>query len=510
MIGVISFKFSNFESDKEMVIRLSKSKLRFLNLILILLFSMGLIACKETFKSTSLTPNSPVQTPNPDPAPDPDPTPDPTPNPTERVITFTTHQNAIHNPERGFHQWIEWGDAQSVYTGIRSSGSSLGILVVRLDAYRNSAISSEFLTGLTTRFGYAKTAGLKLILKFSYNEGPYPNTEPDASESRILAHIAQLKPVLAANAEAIAFVQTGFIGAWGEWHSSTNNLVDFESNPNSARNILDAVLDALPQGLFAQLRYPRHKVHFYDDVAITTQEAFTATAKARIGHHNDCFLASSTDHSTYTPMDYNENQIELWKNYIGSDGRYTPIGGETCENASFSDCPAALIELARQRYTYLNLDYHPAVISKWQSNSCYAEIARRLGYRLALSEIRIPSFVERGSAMTLNLKLNNSGFASPMNPRPMYIVLRGTGGTRVNIPVPATDVRRWLPGNIDTATVVTIPANTAPGIYELSLWMPDPNQSLQSRPEYSIQLANTGVWNATLGLNVLATDFEVQ
>lgn len=476
-----------------------------IRLILILFFSLSLTACFESANPSDDGTAPPITTPDPDPTPTPNPS-----NPAEMVQNLTPHQNAIHNPERGFHRWIEWSDGQSVYTNIRSQGSSLGILVVRLDAFRTSAITTEFLNGLSTRFGYARTAGLKLILKFSYNEGPYPNTEPDASESRILAHIAQLKPVLTANAETIAFVQTGFIGAWGEWHTSTNQLLNFSTNPNSAKNILDAVLDALPQGLFAQLRYPRYKTHFYDNVAITSQQAFTSLAKARVGHHNDCFLANNTDHGTYTPMNYNESEITLWKNFIGDDGRYSPIGGETCASASYNDCAAALTELSRQRYTYLNYDYHPQVISKWQSNSCYNEIARRLGYRLGLTEVRYPESVDKGTTLNLKLKLTNSGFASPMNPRPVYVVLESSGGARTDLSVSTVDPRRWLPGSIDSDINVTVPANLSSGMYKVYLWLPDPSSTLRSRPEYSIQLANTGTWDATRGLNLLVQSIEVK
>lgn len=471
-------------------------------LILMLFFSLSLTSCLKSFKPVSDSTETPITLPDPDP--------NPTPDPSEKVLNFTIHENAIHNPERGFHRWIEWADGQSVYTNIRNNGSSLGILVVRLDAFRTSAISAEFLTGLTTRFGYARTAGLKLILKFSYNEGPYPNTEPDASESRILNHIAQLKPVLAANSEVIAFVQAGFIGAWGEWHTSTNQLLDFETNPHSARNILNAILDALPQGLFTQLRYPRHKTHFYDNIPITEQLAFTSTPKARVGHHNDCFLANATDHSTYTPMNYNENQIELWKDFIGNDGRYAPVGGETCAASSFNDCPAAIAELARQRYTYLNFSYHPQVISKWQTNGCFDEIARRLGYRLALNEVRYPESVDRGSSLSLKLKLTNTGFATPLNPRSLYVVLESTTDIRTDLHVSQVDVRRWLPGAIESNINVTVPENAPPGIYKVYLWFPDPSSALRNRSEYSLQLANNSVWDSTRGLNLIIQDLEVK
>ena len=41
------------------------------------------------------------------------------------------------------------------------------------------------------------------------------------------------------------------------------------------------------------------------------------------GHHNDCFLASSTDFGTY-----DDKSVEY--PYLKDDTKYTVMGGETC------------------------------------------------------------------------------------------------------------------------------------------------------------------------------------
>jgi hypothetical protein len=58
---------------------------------------------------------------------------------------------------------------------------------------------------------------------------------------------------------------------------------------------------------------------------MTEDQAFTPIDIARVGHHNDCFLANKTGMGTY-PQD----DVELWKDQLAADTRYTPIGGETC------------------------------------------------------------------------------------------------------------------------------------------------------------------------------------
>lgn len=49
--------------------------------------------------------------------------------------------------------------------------------------------------------------------------------------------------------------------------------------------------------------------------------AFDGSDAARVGHHNDCFLASDDDWGTY------EDPIDDWKAFIAQEGRFTPVGG---------------------------------------------------------------------------------------------------------------------------------------------------------------------------------------
>jgi hypothetical protein len=50
---------------------------------------------------------------------------------------------------------------------------------------------------------------------------------------------------------------------------------------------------------------------------------------------------------------------------------------------------------------------------------------------------------------------------------------------------------------------VTLPSTMPKGNYALLLNLPDPQSALRSRPEYSIQLANSNTWEASTGFNNL-------
>ena len=53
------------------------------------------------------------------------------------------------------------------------------------------------------------------------------------------------------------------------------------------------------------------------------------------------------------------------------------------------------------------------------------------------------------------------------------------------------------------------PSKAIRGSYRLSLALPDDAGSLSSRPEYSVRLANPGVWDAKEGVNILAEDVKI-
>ncbi len=147
----------------------------------------------------------------------------PQPLPKTTTLTFAPSQQPILNPERGFFVPMDL-IGTTEFGGVRAAGYTLTRTYVRLDAYREQDLSQSLLDDLDKSLAGVRAAGIKVILRFSYNFGPYPNSEPDASKPQMIRHIEQLKPMLTKNADVIAWMEAGFIGAWGEWHTSTNGL----------------------------------------------------------------------------------------------------------------------------------------------------------------------------------------------------------------------------------------------------------------------------------------------
>jgi hypothetical protein len=418
--------------------------------------------------------------------------------PTADLVTihFTPSAADIPNPERGFHEGV--GLEETTLDWYAEQGYTLAYTDAgRLDAYRDRDLPPKYLNVLPAHFQLARDAGIKLIVRFSYNDGPsHPNTEPDAPLEQVLRHIEQLAPILEANQDVIVWFEAGFIGAWGEWHSSTNGL----DTPENRAIIRDALFAHFPQDRFILFRYPGDFTAWYPQ-PLTEAQAFTQTSQARTGHHNDCFLANEQDAGTFLDWDGNL-RIDEWQCYTSQMTRFVPMSGETCEpNPPRSDCETALQELEMLHWTAQNEAWHPDIVQAWKDQGCYAEIRNRLGYRLSLLETVTSPTVRQGSEFQLQVQIENTGFASPMLLRPVYLVLAGRDGIS-SYPI-LVDPRRWEPGKHTFTASIALPASLPAGEYRLALWLPDPSGTLRDDPRYAIRFANENTWDAEHGWNVL-------
>ncbi|RYY34711.1 MAG: DUF4832 domain-containing protein, partial [Sphingobacteriaceae bacterium] len=136
-------------------------------------------------------------------------------------------------------------------------------------------------------------------------------------------------------------------------------------------------------------------------------------------------------------------------------------------------------------------------------------IKKNLGYRFVLQSAVLPDNVVHGSSMNLVINLKNAGYASPFNKRTAKLILRNKSNGEVKSIDLATDVRKWYSGAVKVEEAVKIPSDFPAGEYELLLSLPDEYASIAARPEYSIRLANDGVWEAETGYNKLNHTIKV-
>jgi hypothetical protein len=415
-----------------------------------------------------------------------------------KTVSLQSTDEEFANPERGWTDNVDLTDPASFGIAV-ADGVTIVRSYLRLDDYRDATIPADELATIDQGFRTLRAAHMKVVLRVAYNE---EGTGADAPLARIQEHAAQLKPLLAKNEDVILSFEAGFIGAWGEWHDSTNGL----ATPEGKAAVLKAVLAAFPPDRMIALRYP-------DDIRtllqkqVTARSAYGTSPQARIGNHQDCFLSSDPD--DLGTWGQNGGSVDKDKALIASLSRFTIVGGETCAVSPRTTCTTALDELARFHFTYLNRQFDTNALNRFKDEGCSDDIARRLGYRLSLERFGWTKQVSPGGDLTVQLDVKNAGFAHVVNARPVSLVLtKGSKEVRVEL---QADPRRWAAGSTTVVTTtVTLPAEVTKGTWSMALWMPDAAKDLQTDPAYSLRLANSGTWDAKTGINTLPARLTVK
>ncbi|MDH5599209.1 MAG: DUF4832 domain-containing protein, partial [Cyclobacteriaceae bacterium] len=272
------------------------------------------------------------------------------------------------------------------------------------------------------------------------------------------------------------------------------------------KRVVTELLDALPIDRMVQLRTPGYKMKLFGtEIPLDSTESFSGTYYSRVGHHNDCFVASSNDWGTYFNPD-------LEKPYLETETLHVPMGGETCNvSPPYSDCLNATADLERFHWSYLNKDYHKEVLTEWSTQGCFDEVERSLGYRFVLDQSTITNTTAPGGDFSLDIQLRNVGYSSPYNKRNVELILKNqTTNEEYILPV-NEDPRHWhADSTINFSVRAGIPANIIEGTYTVYLKLADPYLALANDPRYSIQFANENVWDNTLGYNNLGVSVSIQ
>jgi hypothetical protein len=417
------------------------------------------------------------------------------------------------NPERGFYVdslSLEALDP-NVITEAQKDGDSLIHGYGDLSAYTGSGggptvIDQSWLDGFNAAMQQLRENGLKVVLRFSYSPHvpadartgcpadyqptPGDNVPPDAPLAVVLAQIQQLAPYLAQNDDVISSIEAGFVGEWGEWHCSTNQLTE----PANEKAIMDAELAAFPADRQIAMRYPTD---------IFSLEPGYADPTSRIGNHQDCYASSVPDDKNTWYGD--AQQIADEKAQIGVLGVDHVVGATACGLSARTTCPIALTEMPEMHFSYMTGRYNPDALQAYADGGCLGEITNDLGYRLQLDTATLPSELSPGDTGDVSIGITNTGWSALFNSRPVDLRFAAADGSGNSFVVPLNaDPRSWKSGmQVTVAQSVTIPADTAPGTYTVSLWLPDESQQLQGDPRYSVRFANANVWDAASGSNLL-------
>lgn len=393
------------------------------------------------------------------------------------------------NPERGSAGWA--GDLAETSSMQLRAEVNAGYKLLRsqtlLGDYRTGDLPADYLARLDRGFLDVKSAGAKLVLRFAYVSPPvgFIGEAPDAELPWVLRHIEQLGPVVARHRDVIAWFEAGFIGAWGEWHSSGNGL----DSPSAKLAVRDALYAAFPADRAILFRDPADLVRWYPS---PSQVPMRTNGGRRAGIHNDCLLSTPTDGNTFP------DDSPGLRDYTIEINRLAPYGGETClipDALTRASCADILAEGPRYSLSYLNREGAGGGTFQrgWAAQGCLERVSRSIGYRFQLESVTLPASARAGGRLPVSLSVANVGWARLATSRALVLTLtRQSDGLTVGLPVTGTDAAEWPPGGgpIAVDATVALPADLAPGTYTASIALPDPSAALVDDPRYAIRFAN--------------------
>ena len=422
---------------------------------------------------------------------------------------------ALLNPERGWYIARETSNIAEL-RNFRNDNVSIVLLEANLKGY-TGPITPGKLDEIRKAFEAAYSAGLSVIFRAAYDFEGEVSPEPDINT--ILNHIRQLEPIFAEYEHILFNVQAGFIGSWGEWHSTRfGDGLWAPAHINYQRTIANALLEAVPKSVTVALRRPEYIRNIADPQAtgnargdhapVTRAEAFGSEKIARLAFHNDALMSDATDMDTYNAPGY-PRAVEL--DWISQQTRYTPMVAETNKVSRYNDTRAAISFLNRTNMQSLNKEYHHNVLGKWRFSryegmNAFDYIGMMQGYRFVLKRHGVSVVPDYDGSLRFDFEVVNVGFGHLLREKDFEIVLKN--GSETYRTVIDEDPRHWNKNEpVRRIYHFNLPRDMAKGKWDVYLGLTNPLVKAidKDNPAYSVSFANSGMWNPRLGLNKIGT-----
>jgi hypothetical protein len=424
--------------------------------------------------------------------------------------TFQESQDVFANPERGWivHRFTHdlWG-----LNSLRGSPErvSLVLLKVDLSAYRSHThLDSAKLNEISRALNEIRAQGLKALIRPAYAWDEL--LAPDPADINLMRnHVLDMKPLFHQYKDVILAVEMGLFGPWGEMHSSSHSTRSdafyYPVSTSALRIIHAAYMEALPADRMVLLRRPYYIRELFGDSPLSDAQAYNGSAIARTGFFNDGYLNSADDAGTFAHGWTRTQELA----YVATMSRHSFFGGETfgTPNGTYNNANNAYKESRQQHMTYLHRDYTKAVYDAW-GTAMKDNFTRQLGYRYVLRSATHSVQAPPGGALSLELAVQNVGFSSLHNPRPVELVLdNGVQQLRTSISV---DPRDWNPENgiIRFQRWFHLPANLPEGNWRVYLALPDPAADLRTDGRYAVRFGNIETWDSR-GLNLVISELSI-
>lgn len=437
-----------------------------------------------------------------------------------RIFKFAEHVGTISNPGVGYTA-TDWYYTSRGGTKVHDKQGAIVLFFIDLGPFSAGIndtgidydLDEQFFSALRGTFENCRNNGSTIALRFRYDSNGKGNPEPNSFE-QVLKHISQIKEsgVLEDYKDILMFVESGFVGQWGEQHGGKYVSVDYKAQ------LLAAMLDCVPSPIPVTVRTPDT---FAKYIGITRSQLAEYKAEegsdaARVGLFDDGYMGSNSDLGTYANR-------EIETSWLGNQTITSYFGGEFSGNIEFAKkydtyLPENCIpEMYKTHLSYINgnifqlyknykfgkkYDVEGYDNSAYYGQTVFQFIRDHLGYRFVLNESNFPKSAESGSNLKFSFTVTNNGFANPIKKQKCEVILEKDGNF-VTAEV-ELDPTKWYSGNTETVELnLKLPALLDAGEWKVYFKSSVGVYDLSQYGFRSIRFASKDVWHSTLGANYL-------
>lgn len=422
----------------------------------------------------------------------------------------------------------DYKDEQQSYVHI---GFSLAAFSAKMGG-TDMPLTDDALQSLKLTFDNLRASEMTATIRFTYDPngiGYKQKKDVEPSLDMVLKHVEQVAKIVAQYKDCIYSIDTGFLGPWGEQHTTTLGEVN-EENKETYYRLIETWLEHTNREMNLMVRKPQIFLHWFNTKYgknYTTSNIDTIakdeTAESMlISVWNDGYLANAEDFGTFTNR---EKEVAWLSTRTGMYGGEVEVEDV---NNFYATGARMVTESFVTHTTHLNYFYNQDAIKSntkgtaWKqqtygvgldsalidplytSMTYYKYIENHLGYRLVLRRSQMSETVTAGEKLWLKGDIENVGFAPVTTAKKVYVVL--TCGNKVSYQEVDFDVRTILSRTTKTYEfAVNIPADFS-GEVNAYLKIASVYDLTKEENKRQIQFANAGnQYNKELGANLIAT-----
>lgn len=446
-------------------------------------------------------------------------------------ISYTETVGTINNPACGYTTTV-WPNCKPNNTPTYNPTGNLMLFFIDIGAFSSGVngttddngnytdgidydLDETFFSAWRTTFENCRKNGCMVALRFRYDANGKDNPEPSSFE-QVLHHIQQIKDsgLLEDYKDIIAYVESGFVGKWGEQHGGKYTSVEYKAQ------LLDAMLDCVPAPIPVTVRTPDifAKWAGIERKDLADYDSSGNPDALRVGLYNDGYMGSDSDLGTYS-----NRAVET--DWLSKQTLTSYFGGEFSGNLDWAKkydtyLPEnAIPEMYKTHLSYINgnifqlykdytfseaYDVDNVDNSAYYGQNVFQFIRDHIGYRFVLRKSELSDKVQQGGELQLHFNVENTGFSGIIPETETEIILEQNGNfirTTVDI-----NPNEWY--SCTTAEEflnLKLPDSLPEGDWNAYLKISFGNNTVEQINLRSVQFANEGVWNPSLGADYLGT-----